>query len=420
MNLPTLQTTHIAVIGLGYVGLPLAVEFGKLYPTIGFDTDSKRIVELTQGIDTTYELSDSQFAQASLLSFSQNPDDLKNANVYIVCVPTPIDKYKTPNLEPLLEASYLIGQYLQKGNIIIYESTTYPTCTQNECRAMLEHSSGLTFNQDFYLGYSPERINPSDTSHTLTNIIKITSGSTSEVAQFVNKLYGSIIHAGTHLVSSMKTAEMAKIIENAQRDLNIAFMNEVHIICDHLGIDTTEMLEAAKTKWNFLPFSPGLVGGHCISIDPYYLTHKMNTIGYHPQIISSGRLINDAMPSYVAHKIIKLMIARRIEILDAKILILGITFKQNCTDTRNSQVPLVKSQLEDFGAEVSIYDPLANPEIVKAQYNITLLPSLHKHSFDGIFLAVAHNEFLLLSHDELGKSNHIFYTLTHHKLNPLS
>lgn len=419
MNLPTLQTIHIAVIGLGYVGLPLAVEFGKLYPTIGFDTDSKRIAELTQGIDTSHELSDSQITQASLLSFSQNPDDLQDTNVYIVCVPTPIDQYKTPNLEPLLKASHLIGQYLQKGNIIIYESTTYPTCTQNECRAMLEYSSGLTFNQDFYLGYSPERINPSDTNHTLTNIIKITSGSTPEVAQFVNKLYGSIIQAGTHLVSSMKTAEMAKIIENAQRDLNIAFMNEVHIICDHLGIDTTEMLEAAKTKWNFLPFSPGLVGGHCISIDPYYLTHKMNAIGYHPQIISSGRLINNAMPSYVAHKIIKLMIAHRIEILGAKILILGITFKQNCTDTRNSQVPLVKSQLEDFGAEVSIYDPLANPEIVKAQYGITLLPSLSKHGFDGIFLAVEHDEFLSLSHDELGKPNHIFYTLTHHKLNPL-
>lgn len=418
-SIPTLQTAHIAVIGLGYVGLPLCVEFGKLYPTIGFDTNNKRITELQNGFDSTGEVSDSQIAQASHLVFSYDSQSLKEANIYIICVPTPIDEYKTPNLTPLLQASQIVGKYLQKGNIVIYESTTYPTCTQNECKTMLTSSSGLKFNDDFYLGYSPERINPSDTSHTLTNITKITSGSTPEVASFIDCLYASIITAGTHPVLSIEIAEMAKVIENAQRDLNIAFMNEVHIICDYLNINTTEVLEAAKTKWNFLPFSPGLVGGHCISIDPYYLTHKMNAIGYHPQIISSGRLINDAMPQFVAQKIIKLMIVNHIEVLNAQILILGITFKQDCADIRNSKVPLVKTQLEDFGAKVSIYDPLANPYLVEQEYNITLLSSLPQNHFDAIFLAVGHQNFLSLSRYTLGKPKHIFYTLTHHKLDPL-
>lgn len=303
---------------------------------------------------------------------------------------------------------------------MIYESTTYPTCTQNECANVLEQISHLKLNKDFCLGYSPERINPSDRTHTLTSIKKITSGSTDEAGKFIDKLYASIITAGTHLVSSIESAEMTKIIENAQRDLNIAFVNEIYIICEHLGIDALEVLEAAKTKWNFLPFSPGLVGGHCISIDPYYLTHKMNAMGYHPQVISSGRLINDAMPQFVAQKIIKLMIQNRIEILNAQILILGITFKPNCPDIRNSQIPIVKAQLEDFGAKVSVYDPLADSQEVVESYHISLLSVLPSHQFDVIFLAIAHDEFLHLSHNTLGKTHHIYYTLTPHKLEPLA
>ncbi|AAP78257.1 nucleotide sugar dehydrogenase [Helicobacter hepaticus] len=417
-TLPSLESAHIAVIGLGYVGLPLAVAFGKVYPTIGFDIDSKRIEELQTGIDNTQEVNKEDILQASQLYFCDQLTHIASANIYIICVPTPIDKNKVPDLSPLLNASKLVGKVLQKGNLVIYESTTYPTCTETECKNMLESTSHLSLNKDFYLGYSPERINPSDSSHTLTQIRKITSGSTLEVAKFVDSLYASIITAGTHCVSSIKTAEMVKIIENAQRDLNIAFVNEMCIICDYLDIDALEVLEAAKTKWNFLPFSPGLVGGHCISIDPYYLTHKMNAIGYIPQVISSGRLINDMMPHFVAQKMIKLMIAQHIEVLSSKILILGITFKQNCPDIRNSKVPLVKKELEDFGAQVSIYDPLANVKEVQKQYGITLLPSLPTEYFDAIFLAVAHDKFLSLSHQDLGKKEHIYYTLTHHKLSP--
>lgn len=413
--LPTLESTRVAVIGLGYVGLPLALAFSKCYPTFGFDTNTKRLEQLQQGIDTTAQVETKQIIESSV-QFCANLNQIAQANVYIICVPTPIDAYKVPDLSPLLYASELVGKVLQKGNVVIYESTTYPTCTENECKHMLECTSSLQLNADFYLGYSPERINPSDKIHTLENICKITSASTPEAAGFVDSLYASIIPAGTHCVSSIKTAEMVKIIENAQRDLNIAFVNEMCIICDYLEIDALEVLEAAKTKWNFLPFAPGLVGGHCISIDPYYLTHKMNSIGYYPQVISSGRLINDTMPHFIAQKIIKLMIKAQIEILSSRILILGITFKQDCPDIRNSKVPLVKNELEEYGAKVCIYDPIADRQNVQETYGISLLESLPNSAFDAIFLAVGHSAFLNLSHYQLGKQKHIYFSLTHHKL----
>lgn len=416
MPIPTLQNAHIAIIGLGYVGLPLAVAFSKAYPTIGFDIDKSRIDELKSSFDSTQQVGSQDLQNCTNLSFTHNLSHIAHANIYIICVPTPITENKTPNLSALLHASELVGKVLQKGNIVIYESTTYPTCTENECKNALEQSSGLCFNIDFYLGYSPERINPSDSSHTLTQIQKITSGSTQKVAAFIDSLYGSIITAGTFCVSSIKTAEMTKIIENAQRDLNIAFINEMYMICDVLQIDALEVLEAAKTKWNFLPFTPGLVGGHCISVDPYYLTHKLNSIGYHPQVISSGRLINDTMPHFIAHKIIKLMLQSNIEILNAKVLILGITFKQNCPDIRNSKVPIVKKELESFGVKVSVYDPMANKQEVQKMYHISLLDELPLAYFDCIFLAVAHDKLLCLNRKKLGKAKSVYYTLTSHKL----
>ena len=416
MPFPTLQNAHIAIIGLGYVGLPLSVAFSKIYPTIGFDINPQRIDELKSSFDSTQQVSKQELQNSPNLSFTHNLSHIAHANIYIICVPTPITENKTPDLSALLHASELVGKVLQKGNIVIYESTTYPTCTENECKNALEKSSNLTFNTDFYLGYSPERINPSDSSHTLTQIQKITSGSTKQVAHFIDSLYSSIITAGTFCVSSIKTAEMTKIIENAQRDLNIAFINEMYMICDALQIDALEVLEAAKTKWNFLPFTPGLVGGHCISVDPYYLTHKLHSIGYHPQVISSGRLINDTMPYFIAQKIIKLLIQNGIEILNAKVLILGITFKQNCPDIRNSKVPIVKKELESFGLKVDVYDPVANKQEVLRQYQISLLDELPLAYFDCIFLAVAHNKFLCLNHKKLGKAKSIYYTLTAHKL----
>lgn len=416
MPIPTLQNAHIAVIGLGYVGLPLAMAFSKIYPTIGFDINISRINELNSGLDSTQQVSEQDLQNCPNLSFAHNLSQIAQANIYIICVPTPITENKTPDLSALLHASKLVGKVLQKGNIVIYESTTYPTCTENECKNTLEESSHLCFNTDFYLGYSPERINPSDSSHTLTQIQKITSGSTKEVATFIDSLYRSIIAAGTFCVSSIKTAEMTKIIENAQRDLNIAFINEMYMICDALQIDALEVLEAAKTKWNFLPFTPGLVGGHCISVDPYYLTHKLNSIGYHPQVISSGRLINDTMPHFIAHKIIKLMIENEIEILNAKVLILGITFKQNCPDIRNSKVPIVKRELESFGVKVSVYDPVANKQAVQKEYQISLLDELPLTYFDCIFLAVAHDKLTCLNHKKLSKAKSVYYTLTPYKL----
>lgn len=415
MALPRLDSVFIAVIGLGYVGLPLLIAFNKKYKCIGFDVDKNRITELKNGIDSTKQNGAEDILACRL---SDTLSDIAEANVYIVCVPTPVDIHKVPDLSALMSASELVGKVLQKGNIVIYESTTYPTCTENECKNMLERTSSLKCNSDFYLGYSPERVNPSDNAHTLTQIRKITSGSSKEAAAFVDSLYASIITAGTYPLSSIKTAEMTKIIENAQRDLNIAFVNEMCMICDYLDIDAHEVLAAAKTKWNFLPFTPGLVGGHCISIDPYYLIYKMNAIGYHPQVISSGRFINDAMPRFIAQKIITLMAKQHIHILDAHILILGITFKQNCPDIRNSKVPLVKNELESFGAKVSVYDPIASAKDVYRQYHFELISSLPKGKFQAIFLAQAHDECLSLSFSTLTSKNAVFYTLTSHKLKP--
>ncbi len=409
-QLPTLETADIAVIGLGYVGLPLIITLSRHYSVVGFDIDEKRINALKEGIDETKQISKNDILNSNCI-FSSSLSDIAKSNVYIICVPTPIDAYKVPDLSSLLYATQLVGKVLQKGNIVIYESTTYPTCTENECKNMLETTSSLCLNKDFYLGYSPERINPSDNTHTLTNICKITSGSNDMAANFVDSLYNSILNAGTHRVSSIKTAEMTKIIENAQRDLNIAFINEMYMICDLLEIDAFEVLEAAKTKWNFIHFKPGLVGGHCISVDPHYLTHKMNAIGYHPQVISSGRLINDAMPNFIANKIIKLMIKKHIQVLESKILILGVTFKQNCPDIRNSKVPIVKKELESFGAVVSVYDPIANPQIVEKEYNFSLTKSLPTKYFDAIFLAVAHDECLCLPYENFAKDTYVYFTL---------
>lgn len=404
-----INSSKIAIIGLGYVGLPLSIAFSKKYKTIGFDIDKLRIKELNQGIDRTNQVENLNLAKN--LSFSYNIKDIKNCTVYIICVPTPIDENKVPDLSHLLESSKLVGSVLKKGDVVIYESTTYPTCTENECKNALISTSGLVYNKDFFLGYSPERINPSDKIHTLENIKKIISGSTPESSEFIDKLYSSIIPAGTHKAPNIQTAEMAKILENAQRDLNIAFINEAYMICEVLGLDIKAVLDAAKTKWNFLPFSPGLVGGHCISVDPYYLIHKINSIGYHPQVISSGRFVNDKMPYFVAQKIIYLMLQKHIEVLDSHILILGIAFKANCPDVRNSQVPIIKKELEKLNIKVSIYDCLADRQKVEQIYNISLLDSLPERSFDGIFLATKHNEFEKINIKKIAKSKYIFYTL---------
>ncbi len=387
----------LAVIGLGYVGLPLAAEFGKKFNTVGFDVKKERLEELRQGIDSTLETSEADLKSAVKLKFSGNSDDLKDCDVFIVTVPTPIDKYKQPDLTPLYRASETVGKVMKKGAVIIYESTVYPGCTEEECVPVLEKFSGLKFNQDFFCGYSPERINPGDKEHTLTKILKITSGSTPEVAEFVDALYNSILTAGTHKASCIKVAEAAKVIENSQRDLNIAFVNELAKIFHLIGIDTNEVLEAAGTKWNFLKFRPGLVGGHCIGVDPYYLTHKAQALGYLPEVILSGRRINDGMGKYIASEIIKLLIKKKRHILDAKVLQLGITFKENCPDIRNSRAVDVVKNLEDFGCKVDVYDPWANPEEVRHEYNInSCFKSLRKEDFrnyDAVVLAVSHKEF---------------------------
>jgi UDP-N-acetyl-D-glucosamine/UDP-N-acetyl-D-galactosamine dehydrogenase len=384
--------TKIAVIGLGYVGMPLAVEFSKVYPVIGFDIKTQRIEELRQGIDSTLEVSAEQLLAASQLQFTTHIDDIREANVYIVTVPTPVDEYKKPDLTPLIKASETVGKVLKPGDIVIYESTVYPGCTEEDCVPVLEKFSGLTFNRDFFAGYSPERINPGDKEHTIRKIKKVVSGSTPETAQKVNELYSAIIDAGTHLASSIKVAEASKVIENAQRDLNIAFVNELALIFDRMGIDTNEVLTAARTKWNFLPFAPGLVGGHCIGVDPYYLTYKAESLGYHPQVILAGRRINDNMGVYVANKVVKLMIQRGHNIKGGKILVLGITFKEDCPDIRNSRVIDVVRELRDFGAEVSIYDPWASADEVRHEYGLQLLAA-PSGQYDAIVLAVAHREF---------------------------
>lgn len=401
----------IAVIGLGYVGLPLAVEFGKQYQTIGFDINQKRIKELQNGHDHTCEVENAELANIPKLSYSFDTNDLKSANIYIVTVPTPIDAFKKPDLTPLIKASEMLGQCLKKGDIIIYESTVYPGCTEEVCVPILENGSGLTFNRDFYCGYSPERINPGDKEHRLPTIKKVTSGSTPEIADKVNALYASIITAGTHKAYSIKVAEAAKAIENAQRDINIAFVNELSLIFDKVGIDTLEVLEAAGTKWNFLPFRPGLVGGHCIGVDPYYLTHKAESLGYHPEIILAGRRINDNMPLHVVNKCVKLMIKNGFRVEGSKVLVLGITFKENCPDIRNSKVADIVYEMQDFGCDVTVYDPNANPEEVKTEYGITLTQDLKDQKFDAVILAVAHRLFKNIDPLDLTAKNGIIMDL---------
>jgi len=391
-----LQDKKLAIIGLGYVGLPLAVEFGKKFDTIGFDINEERIKELKEGYDRTLEVDSENLKSAERLTYTTDINDIKDANIYIVTVPTPIDSFKRPDLTPLIKASETVGKVLKKGDIVIYESTVYPGATEEDCVPVLEKFSGLKFNEDFFCGYSPERINPGDKEHTVTKIKKVTSGSTPEIAKVVDELYKSIIEAGTHLAPSIKVAEAAKVIENSQRDINIAFVNELAMIFNKMGIDTNEVLEAAGTKWNFLPFKPGLVGGHCIGVDPYYLTHKAQQLGYNPEIILAGRRLNDNMGIFVANQVVKLMIKKGKRIEGAKILVLGITFKENCPDIRNSRVIDVINELKDFGCEVEVYDPWADKEEVKHEYGIDLLTKEDKldlNKYDALVVAVAHNEF---------------------------
>ncbi len=365
-----LRNLKIGVVGLGYVGLPLAVEFGKRFNTVGFDIKAARVDELKKGHDSTLETDEAELASATKLSFTTKLADLKSCRVFIVTVPTPIDEYKRPDLTPLVKSSETVGQVLKKGDVVVYESTVYPGCTEEVCVPILERVSGLQFNKDFFAGYSPERINPGDKQHRLTKIRKVTSGSTPAVAEFVDALYRSIIVAGTHKASSIKVAEAAKVIENTQRDVNIALINELALIFNRMGIDTEEVLNAAGTKWNFLPFRPGLVGGHCIGVDPYYLTHKAQEIGYHPEMILAGRRINDNMGTYVAQQIVQLMMQRRIQVKDARILVLGLTFKENCPDVRNTKIVDVVHELEKFGAKVDVFDPWADPDEAEHEYGL--------------------------------------------------
>ena len=411
-----LNDVSIGVIGLGYVGLPLAVEFGKKYPVLGFDINQKRVDELDAGHDATLEVSDSELANVKSLTFSSNKHELAACNVYIVTVPTPIDESNTPDLTPLRKASELLGEYVKKGDVVIYESTVYPGATEEVCLPIIEKVSGLKFNEDFFAGYSPERINPGDKVNTLTKIMKITSGSTPEVGEFVNKLYGSIITAGTHLASSLRVAEAAKVIENTQRDLNIAIINEFAKIFNRLGIDTEEVLNAAGTKWNFLKFKPGLVGGHCISVDPYYLTHKAQEVGYRPEVILAGRRINDGMGEYVATQLVKKLASKKIHIDEAKILILGFTFKGDCPDVRNTKIIDIVKELKDFNMSVDVYDGWANPDEVKHEYGVELITTLEKGKYDGVVLAVDHSELKEMGEVNLralGKENHVLYDVKH-------
>ncbi|WP_340261019.1 nucleotide sugar dehydrogenase [Roseobacter sp. HKCCA0882] len=402
----------LAVIGLGYVGLPLAVEFSKYYEVIGFDTSTDRVQSLKAWTDDTKEVTVDQLKAADKLRYSTNPNDLADANVFIVTVPTPIDESKRPNLSPLLHASETVGKVLKVGSVVIYESTVYPGATEEDCVPILEKSSGLKFNKDFYCGYSPERINPGDKEHRLTTIKKVTSGSTPRVATFVDELYKSIIRAGTYKAPSIRVAEAAKVIENTQRDLNIALMNELAIIFDRMGIDTLEVLKAAETKWNFLPFRPGLVGGHCIGVDPYYLTHKAQTIGYHPEIILAGRKINDAIPGYISTQIIKCMIKKNISVRNSNILILGLAFKENCPDVRNTRVVDIVRNLEEYGVAVDVYDPCVSAKVANDEYKIELCEAPSEKKYDGIILAVPHDELLMGGVEYIssfGKDNYVFF-----------
>lgn len=388
--------TPIAVIGLGYVGLPLAVEFGKKFPTTGFDINGERIAQLSRGIDSTLEVSATEMAAANRLRFSSSIEDIRDATVYVVTVPTPVDSHRQPDLTPLRRASETVGKVIKRGDVVIYESTVYPGATEEECVPVIEKHSGLRLNQDFYAGYSPERINPGDKQHRLPTITKITAGSTPEAASFVDDLYKSIVTAGTHKASSIRVAEAAKVIENTQRDLNIALINELAVIFNRLGIDTEEVLRAAGTKWNFLPFRPGLVGGHCIGVDPYYLTYKAQAIGYHPEVILAGRRINDGMGRYVAGELVKKMLRQRIHVDGARVLVMGLTFKENCPDIRNTKVVDVIAELKDYGVSVDVHDPWASAEEARHEYGIDLAAEVEPGAYDAVILAVAHDRFRAL------------------------
>ena len=404
----------ICIVGLGYVGLPLAVEFGKSYQTIGFDTKIQRVEELQQGIDSTLEVEAELLKQTKRLTYTHNIEDIKTSDVYIVTVPTPIDKHKNPDLSPLIQASELLGKVLSFNNIVIYESTVFPGATEEICAPILSRVSELTLNKDFYLGYSPERINPGDKEHRVANITKVTSGSTDEAAEYVDKLYKSIITAGTYKAPSIKVAEAAKVIENTQRDINIALINELAIIFDRLNIDTSEVLETASTKWNFLPFSPGLVGGHCISVDPYYLTHKAQEVGYNPEVILAGRRINDNMGIFIANQVIKLMLQKRIQIADSRILVLGLTFKENCPDLRNTRVVDIIDELKTYNANIDVYDPWVNTNAAIEEYHIDMILELKNNTYDAIIITVAHEAFKELGSAKiqaLGKQNCIIYDI---------
>jgi UDP-N-acetyl-D-glucosamine/UDP-N-acetyl-D-galactosamine dehydrogenase len=411
-----LRNCRIAVLGLGYVGLPLAVEFGRRFRTVGFDVKPARIAQLRAGRDATLEVSRAELKAARHLTVTSSLADLKGCEVFIVTVPTPIDEYKRPDLTPLMRASESVGKVLRKGAIVIYESTVYPGCTEEVCVPILERESGLKFNRDFFAGYSPERINPGDKEHRLTTIRKVTAGSTPAVADFVDKLYASIITAGTHRASSIRVAEAAKVIENTQRDVNIALINELALIFNRLGLDTEEVLAAAGSKWNFLPFRPGLVGGHCIGVDPYYLTHKAQEIGYHPEMILAGRRINDNMALYVAGQITQLMAAKRIHVKGARVLMLGLTFKENTPDIRNSKVVDVVRELQKHGAAVDVYDPWANARECQHEYGLRPVRTLRARRYDAVVLAVAHREFRALGARgvrRLGRKNHVLYDIKH-------
>ncbi len=411
-----LKQSKIAIIGLGYVGLPLAIEFGKQYPTLGFDVNKQRINELNRGIDRTLEVESADFQQARQLTFSSTPDDLKACNCFIVTVPTPVDKHRRPDLSPLLAASRTVGNAIKKGDTVIFESTVYPGATEEACIPVIEAISGLVFNSDFYAGYSPERINPGDKEHRVTTIMKVTSGSTEETAEYVDALYRSIISAGTHKASSIKVAEAAKVIENTQRDLNIALINELAVIFNKLGIDTMEVLEAAGTKWNFLPFRPGLVGGHCISVDPYYLTYKAQEIGYNPEIILAGRRINDSMGAYIAERVVKALTKKRIHVVGARILVMGLAFKENCPDLRNTRVIDVIKEFESYHANVEVYDPWVSPDEALNEYGVELIKEPRPDRYDATIIAVGHNQFKALGAEgirQLGKPGAILFDVKH-------
>ncbi|WP_191112976.1 Vi polysaccharide biosynthesis UDP-N-acetylglucosamine C-6 dehydrogenase TviB [Acinetobacter lwoffii] len=409
-----LSEVKVAIIGLGYVGLPLAVEFGKKVPVVGFDIYQKRIDELKSGKDHTLEVSPKELAQATQLTYSTQLEDLKDCNFFIVTVPTPIDEYKRPDLTPLVKASQSIGKVLKKNDIVVYESTVYPGATEEICIPVLEQVSGLKFNQDFFAGYSPERINPGDKLHRVTNILKITSGSTPEVADFVDEVYNLIIEAGTHKALSIKVAEAAKVIENTQRDVNIALINELAVIFNKMEIDTEAVLQAAGTKWNFLPFRPGLVGGHCIGVDPYYLTHKAQSIGYHPEIILAGRRLNDGMGAYVVTQLVKGMIKKKIQVEGAKVLVLGLSFKENCPDIRNTKIIDIVHELQEYHIQADVYDPWVDASEAQHEYGITPVQTLENGQYDAVILAVAHEQFKAMGVDAiraLGKVNHVLYDL---------